>query len=235
MNTDLGSALKEFKNTLTAAEASNYKLILGLAAGGIAQNFNVPEQLSSKRTLNIVEECLLDLSPFKDRIPSDGIAWIGRPDFLSDELLASLIEESINLRPHATRFDNHYLGAGAPIANKFAISKELTDFVQEKAGRVIPTGVASFLYYDEDGCGIPPHIDTDIFSLNVILMLHHNHKDIENPSNLMVFPANEAPKKIKLIPGEIIIIFSGNIIHAREPVKKDESISIITFGFKPQQ
>ncbi|NJK32240.1 MAG: hypothetical protein HC927_07435, partial [Deltaproteobacteria bacterium] len=92
-------------------------------------------------------------------------------------------------------------------------------------------GVASFLYYDERP-GIDPHIDTDIFSLNVLLMLEHRQG--EGPgSNLVIFPPRAEPQRLDLQPGEIVVMFAGSIAHGRERVSRGEAVSILTFGFHP--
>jgi hypothetical protein len=122
----------------------------------------------------------------------------------------------------------------SPIANKLATSDELVSLVHEHAGNVSPTGIASFLYYDEPGQGIDPHIDTDIFSLNVLLMLDHQRPaGMDSGSILVMFPPHAEPQQLNLEPGEMVIFFAGSIAHGRKRIQPDESVSILTFGFKP--
>ncbi|HEX6370899.1 MAG TPA: hypothetical protein VF006_18415 [Longimicrobium sp.] len=229
---ELSGKLRQFNQTLTEAEKANFKLLLGLAAGGLTPGFRRPEVGVAADAFDTVGETLAGLQPYSKRISSNGIAYRGRPEFMNDELLAALQAEARQLRPSAIRFDEHFLGCGAPLANELAVSPMLTEFVRTYAGDVLPTGVASFLFYDEPGQGIDPHIDTDIFSLNVLLMLEHEHGP-EQESALVVFPPRSAPERLELVPGEVVIMFAGSIAHGRERMGPNETVSILTFGFHP--
>ncbi len=232
MNENLHQKLRQFNENLTEAEKANFKLLLGLSAGGLMTGFKRPSEVDAVNALDTVTETLATLQPYSNRITRNGIAFRGRPAWMSDTLLTSIQEEAQSIRPMARRFDEHFLGCGASLANQLAVSKELVEFVQEHAGDLKPTGIASFLFYDEEGQGIDPHIDTDIFSLNVILMLSHKH--VSNPASaLVVFPPRGEPERINLQPGEIIIMFAGSITHGRERIKQGETVSILTFGFHP--
>lgn len=232
MSDKLTSKLRLFNDGLTEAEKANFKLLLGLAAGGLTPGFRRPGDAGIAKALDTVTDTLATLQPYSNRIARNGIAYRGRPPLMSDELLASLQNEAHSIRPAVRRFDEHFLGCGAPIANRLAVSDELTTLVQAHAGEVKPTGVASFLYYDEENQGIDPHIDTDIFSLNVLLMLSHRRVS-EPASALVVFPPRGEPERINLVPGEMVIMFAGSITHGRERMQRGEAVSILTFGFHP--
>lgn len=232
MTVNLAAKLLDFNTELNEAEKANFKLILGLAAGGLTPGFARPTDPAALEAFDMVSDALAALQPYSKRIGADGIAYRGRPAMMTDELLARLQAEAREVRPNASRFEAHYLGCGAPIANELAVSNELGAFVREHAGDVKPTGIASFLYYDEEGQGIDPHIDTDIFSLNVLLMLEHRYGS-GSASNLVVFPPRAAPRRLDLQPGEIVVMFAGSIAHGRERVGPGESVSILTFGFHP--
>jgi hypothetical protein len=232
MSERLVDKLQAFNESLTEAERANYKLLLGLAAGGLSPDFRTPSRPEKRAAFDTVGETLARLQPYSARISPNGIAYRGRPDFMTDEVLRSLIEEAEVLRPRAIPYEEHFLGTGAPIANRMAVSAELGGLVKAHAGDVQPTGVASFLFYDAPGQGIEPHIDTDIFSLNVILMLKHVGGG-DQRSCLVVFPPGREPERLDLVPGEMVIMFAGSITHGREFVKPDEEVAILTFGFHP--
>ena len=233
MADQLADKLRQFNETLTEAEKANFKLLLGLAAGGLAGTFEKPRERGAAAAFDTVSDALARLQPYSGRISHNGVAYRGRPALMTDELLRALQEEARARRPSAGRFDEHFLGCGAPLANDLAVSADLASFVREHAGDVDPTGVASFLYYDEPGQGIEPHIDTDIFALNVLLMLEHRWS-AESPSSLVIFPPHREPERLLLEPGEIVILFAGSIAHGRERMKPGESVSILTFGFHPK-
>ncbi|AHE31602.1 2OG-Fe(II) oxygenase [Burkholderia pseudomallei] len=224
--------LLRFNEELNEAERANFQLLLGLAAGGLTPSFERPLEKAPAEAFDAVCSTLTQLKPYKDRLDGRAIVFRGRPDLMTDELLWRLQEESRQLRHKALRFDEHFLGCGAPIANELAVSPELKALVRSHAGDVDSTGVASFLFYDEPGQGISPHIDTDIFSLNVILMLEHQSGS-QDKSALVVFPPGAPPERLHLEPGEMVIFFAGSIAHGREPIKADEAVTILTFGFQP--
>jgi len=218
---------------LSPAEQANYKLLMGLAASGLSPSFdNTKSPDGNIRAFEVVSHCLTSFQPYKDRMTKNGIAWRGRPDFMTDELLASLQKEADETRKVAYAYDNHYVGPGAPIANALALSAELKGLVRLHAGNVQSTGIASYLYYEREGQGIPPHIDTDIFSLNVLLMLKHRGGGARR-SCLVVFPSHDYSERIDLELGEIVILFAGSVTHAREYMAADEEVGILTFGFHP--
>lgn len=234
LSLSLANKFKVFNNDLSEAEKANFKLLLGLSASGLITDMQRPEKPGAAVAIDTVTETLSKLQPYSGRIAKNGIAYKGRPQFMTDKLLEDLQIEAISIRSEALRFDEHFLGCGAVTANKIAVSKEFVDFVKLYAGDVKPTGVASFLFYDEEGQGIDPHIDTDIFSLNVLLMLaHEDSRNPDHDSALFVFPPGEQAEKIDLLPGEIVIMFAGSIAHGRQRMKKGESVSILTFGFHP--
>ena len=229
---DFSKKLHGFNDTLTEAEKANFKLLLGLAAGGLAPGFSKPKEGIGAAAFDTVSDTLIGLQPYSKRISRNGVAYRGRPPLLTDDLLHRLQDEARSLRPASLRFDEHFLGCGAPLANELALSPELTAFVREHAGDVKPTGIASFLFYDEPGQGIDPHIDTDIFSLNVILMLEHRQAGAGR-SALVVFPPRSEPERLELQPGEMVVMFAGSIAHGRERMRPGEAVSILTFGFHP--
>jgi hypothetical protein len=226
VNSKLIEKLNALTPTFTDAELDNYKLLLGMAAGGIAPDGDIPETGHQAEAFKTILNCLARIQP-------SGIVWRGRPDFMTDDLLIQLQQESIQRRTTAIAHDQHFLGCGGTVANRLAESKLLLDLVtKEAATPMAPTGVASYLYYDREGCGLPPHVDTQTFTMNAILMLKHEYRN-DSPAHLVVYPVNEPPQKILLQPGELILLFAGGTIHAREKMKAGEIVNILTFGFLP--
>jgi hypothetical protein len=232
MAESLSEKLQEFNATLSEGERANFKLILGLAAGGLAPDFTKPLQGTKAVAFDAVSDTLAQLQPYSKRISQNGIAYRGRPDFMTAGLLSALQAEARCCRRSALRFDEHFLGCGAPLANELSMSSDLTAFVGSHAGAVEPTGIASFLYYAEVGQGIDPHIDTDIFALNVLLMLEHK-KGVGTGSALVVFPPHAEPERLELDPGDVVIMFAGSIAHGRERMAPGEAVTVLTFGFQP--
>jgi hypothetical protein len=223
--TALAEKLHDLTRDASADEIDNYKLLLCIAAGGLAPEGHPPVDGPEAAAFRTVVDCL-------GRIHPTGLLYRGRPDFMTDELLARLQAESDEVRKVAVRSDLYFLGCGGPTADALAVSGELRALVDQLAEGMEPTGIASYLFYDEPGCGLSPHVDTDVFTLNAILMLRHEHAS-ESPSHLVLYSPEGEEERLLLEPGEIALLFAGGTVHAREPVKEDERIALLTLGFEP--
>lgn len=225
----VGRRLADLHRGLSPAEQANLKLILGLSAGHL-----VPAQDSkSKDGRFAVAEALELLCPYDVEDPR-GAQFRGRPEFLTEDVLGSLVAESAQVGATAVPFDEHYLGCGGPIADKLAVSEELTALVRSVVPHAEPTGIASYLFYRDAGQGIIPHIDTDIFSLNVLMMLKHDYpSDNPKPSALYMHFPDGSEERLQLKSGEVVIFLAGTQAHSRTPIVEDESVTILTFGFMP--
>jgi hypothetical protein len=233
--TAIGSGLAEkltaLSGELDEAERANLKLLLGMAAGGLVANGVVPREGVEALAFDAAISSISRLQPHRHRIPRNGIAFRGRPEFLNDELLGKLQAESAALRPTAFRFDDHFVVSGAPTARNVAFSRELNDFIAAHADHVTPTAKANYLYYDEVGLGIDPHVDNESFALNAILMLEHVWQS--KRSALVVYPPNNEPERLYLAPGEMVVMFADSTVHARERMSEGERVRIVGFGFQP--
>lgn len=229
----VGRRLADLHGSLSPAEQANLKLILGLSAGHL-----VPEQdPGALRGRVAVSEALELLCPYEVADPR-GAQFRGRPEFLTGELLATLIAEAEEVGATAVPFDEHYLGCGGPVADKVATSAELTALVRSVVPGAEPTGIASYLFYRDAGQGIIPHIDTDIFSLNVLLMLAHDipagATSAELPSALYMHYPDGTDERFQLTPGEVVVFLAGTQAHSRTPIAEGERVTILTFGFMPK-
>jgi hypothetical protein len=226
----VGQRLADLHSSLNPAEQANLKLILGLSAGHL-----VPERdPGSVNGRAAVSEALELLCPYEVDDPR-GAQYRGRPELVTDELLGSLIAEAQEVGATAVPFDEHYLGCGGPIADRLATSPELTALVRSVVPGAEPTGIASYLFYKDAGQGIIPHIDTDIFSLNVLLMLaHETPADPATTSALYMHYPDGSDERFQLTPGEVVIFLAGTQAHSRTPIAEGERVTILTFGFMPQ-
>lgn len=226
----VGQRLADLHGSLSPAEQANLKLILGLSAGHL-----VPERdPGALRGRVAVSEALELLCPYEVEDPR-GAQYRGRPELLTDELLATLIAEAQEVGATAVPFDEHYLGCGGPVADKVATSPELTALVRSVVPGAEPTGIASYLFYKDAGQGIIPHIDTDIFSLNVLMMLAHETPAGADPNSaLYMHYPDGSEERFQLTPGEVVIFLAGTQAHSRTPIVEGERVTILTFGFMPK-
>ncbi|MFD2249592.1 hypothetical protein FHS82_004046 [Pseudochelatococcus lubricantis] len=228
----LSSRILQLSESLNEPERDNLKLLLGMAAGQLIPSD--AEEVDSARfeAYKTVASCLARLQPHRDRVPKNGIAWRGRPSFLDHAMLNSLREEATRERQSALRHDEHFLGCGGILANELASSTDLLSLVEGVAGSVAATGTASYIYYDEPGQNICPHIDTGIFSVNALFMLRHDF--VDRPlSSLQLYPVDAPRETLQLEPGELIVFWADSVVHARTSVGPGEVVNILTVGFSP--
>lgn len=191
----------------------------------------INEEESEK--FNYLATVLKKLGPF-EKIPENGIAYYGRPAWVTPDLLNNLIGEAEERRFEPLEKIDHFLGCGGYHADILADSDELKTFVEKVIGhKVKSTGIASYLYYDRPGSGIKPHVDTDVFSINLILMLKHQHDKDKEASATGIFPANSPPEYYRLDIGEVMIMFGSSVIHTRTVIQENEIVHLLTIGFNP--
>jgi len=215
----LDQKLDQFLSSLTPMERDNYRDLLTRAAGDLAPR-------SEGEGADAFRAVQRSLHRF---VPGDFL-FRGRIPFMTEELLQSLREEAEAGRPAATYAERHRVGFGGPIADALAVSDELIEFVRQFAPGAISTGIASYVHYDYDGAGLDAHVDSDIFALNVLIMLRHDYS--EEPSHLLIYPVDQPVQRLLLEPGETIIMDAAGLVHAREDMKAGERLSILTFGFQ---
>ncbi|MEI2730416.1 MAG: hypothetical protein V9G08_00085 [Dermatophilaceae bacterium] len=226
--TQLADRISRLHETLSPAEQANLKLLLGLSAGQLASDAdNGQARAEVTRTLDL-------LCPY-DVADPHGLQYRGRPPFLTDQLLAQLQQDAHDIAPRAVPFDEHYLGYGSAAADALSTSDELRGFIAGIVPSAVPTGVASLLYYRDPGQGIRPHVDTDIFSLNVLIMLEHGYPDdLQHPSALQMHYADGTVEPVVLEPGELVVFLAGTQAHSRSPIVRGEHVTILTLGFMPE-
>ena len=231
------SALQEklirFSSQLSGPERDNLKLMLGLAAGNLADQWQIPDRHSDRMEFDTLLVCLEQLQPHSKKVPRNGIVYKGKPKFLSETLLGELQNEARIERLKAIDHNNHFLGCGGPTANQLAVSKQLLDFVISKAGSVGATSIASYLFYERTGQGLVPHVDTEVFSLNALMMIEHTGRGASQ-SQLVIFSSGLNREEIDLQPGELLLFFADSVVHGRTPVSEGELVTILTVGFQPE-
>ena len=168
------------------------------------------------------------------RMTPNGVLYRGRPSFVTDELLAGLLHEArTDARQRAIWQRGHLLGVGGTLGEQIANGDALRGLVEELAGPVDATGVVSYLFYEEEGSGIPAHVDTEVFSINVNLILHRSHTGTQTSRLFLYHTDGRTKEEMFLQPGEMIITFGDSVFHGRTKLSAGEVITNFTVGFQP--
>lgn len=227
---ELGKDLQLMIKEMDMAEKINMQLLLSLAVGGLA-----PDSKDTKDEKNDLDKAAFGIAlELMTEFREAGLVKRERPDFMTDELLNSLIKESEANKENRVRPGLHFLAPAGPIGESFSLSDTLTNYVADALGKeVIPNGIGSYLFYELPGDGIPAHVDSDVFSINCIIGLtHETEENVDKQSALVVYSNDGEPTSIILEPGELVLLLAGGSVHAREPVVEGEKVSILTIGFR---
>jgi hypothetical protein len=216
---------------LDSAEREAFKLLLAMAATTLAPG-DRSQDGSSPQAFQIVGETLLRLQPHHDRIPRNGTAWRGRPEFLTGARLEELRTEAVEGRPTAFRLNGRDLGYPGRVAAGLAVSRPLIDLVRAHAGECEPTARAAYVYYDSRGQGVYPHVDASSYSLTALFMIAHSYRSAPRSHHLHFLP-DGSTERFDLEPGEMLLFHAASVVHARTPVGSDEAVTILTIGFQP--
>lgn len=229
----LTSAILAAAHDLDDPGRARLKTMLSLVAGTLSPTGTLPDDPDRVRALRSVVETLALLQRHGRPIPANGIAYRGRPAFMTDELLRALRAEARSVRAQALPQVGHFLGRGGTLADQLAGWPEMIELVESNTVPVTPTLIASYLYYEGAGAGLSAHVDTDVFALNVNIMLEHTAV-AERRSFLYIYDTSCACEQIVLEPGEIVLTYADSIVHGRAPLADGEYVSNLTIGFQPQ-
>jgi hypothetical protein len=226
-------ALLSLSRDLPDVELTTLRGILSNVAQSLCPDGRFPEDARARQRFRSALKVLGSVQRHP-RMTPNGIVYRGRPDFMTDELLARIQHEArAEVRPRAIWQRGHMLGVGGPLADTIANGPELRALVERTAGPVEATGVASYLFYEEEGAGLQAHVDTCVFSINVNIVLRHESAG-RLASHLFVFSVDgKTREEILLEPGETIITFGDSIVHGRAPLAASEVVNNLTIGFQP--
>jgi hypothetical protein len=226
----LVTKVERLSKSLNRSERENLKLLLSMAAGGILVGHADTISPLQRTALEVAQRSLPLLQSDRKKGFETGIVYLGKAPFFDEEDINALNIESLKYRKQAERFHDHYVASGAPLARELALSQKLHSFLVENVGEVYPTYKANYLYYDEPGLGIDPHVDKHDFSLNVLTMLSHTSSP--RNSKLILYPPGQDQQVIQLNPGETLVFFADSVTHQRTRTVEGEKIRLVSFGYK---
>jgi hypothetical protein len=168
---------------------------------------------------------------------SAGYAVLGRPAFLTDERLEALVQEAGELRATAEPAGHDPGQAGqlyadpGPVARKLVVDKGWGELCREALGfERRPPYTAGYLYYEQPGAGIVPHVDDPSFAVNVIIVVSRQASEGQRSATVL-HPAGQSPVRVVLEPGEAVLLEADGLVHAREGMREGEQVIVLSMGF----
>jgi hypothetical protein len=220
----LGEGMLELSRSLPPAGRHVQRLMLGCALRRLVPS----EHLPRGRELSVAAIVLAGLA----RLQSDTVLYLGRPEFLTDELLRALQAEAVASKAGAMVIHHWCVADLGQAANRFVESAGLRTLVSRLAGPMAPTGHGKYVYCDEELSGVGVHLHTQPFAVNVELKLAHEHPS-GDPGQLVLWPPYGEQQRFDVWPGEMVLWFNGTVPHTREEPRPGESMTAVSVFFEP--
>jgi hypothetical protein len=222
----LANRLRSFADGLEGLERLNLNIIMSIAAGGLAPHGQLPSVGARAAAWKAVVSTL-------EHLHSAGLTEAGRIPFIEEEYFADIVREATDQEAIAHRTGPQELAPGGPVAEQLAVDPRLLKIASRAiGGELLATGISSYLYYKREGDHLYPHVDTEIFAVNVILMVEHVAPARGDGSALQIFAADGPPSRVVFAPGEAVVLQAGGTVHGREAVAGGERVTILTIGFQ---
>ena len=163
---------------------------------------------------------------------------LGRPPLIGGERLSRLIAEARAQRAEATFVDGQDGQSGqghgppGPEARRLAADRGWTRLLEAVLGggpRLPATG--GYLYYEQPGARISPHVDYPNFAINLLVLLEHESIAGEPRAALVLHPPDSSPVRVLLAAGEAVALEAHGLVHEREAIREGERLTMLTLGY----
>ncbi|HEX8614126.1 MAG TPA: hypothetical protein VF800_22850 [Telluria sp.] len=236
----LRAKLLAFSQRLSPGERDCLKFRLSLASTArLDRDFDISGDPQRRLEFFDLLRYTLAIQPFHRRVPKYGIAYLGRPQFMTDELVQGLRDEARQFRCYARENYDQFIAtidtpAEDALCERLASSEQMLRLVTRHAGACVPSYITSYIYYDAPGHCSKPHVDNAFTSLTVMIGLRHDHDDAATPGSAsIVYWQDSAPMAYRLAPGELAVFFGSSVLHGRSPVGPHETVHSLLLSFRP--
>jgi hypothetical protein len=160
-----------------------------------------------------------------------------RPAFLNETLIQSLSKEAGIQSFLSVRMALRNVAPPGRTARQFGATEELRCYVSSCVGHdLIPgngfsTDNATYLYYEDAGDGIQPHVDPFGITNALVMLERVPPPDGSAPSNLVAYNEKGRPIKVSLELGEMVVLSDGAVVHARERLLPGEKVTLLSLVF----
>lgn len=238
---DLSERLQRFSQQLSPNERDALKYRLSLASiKEMEKDFEISQNPDKRQRFFGFLQHLLAIQPFFGRVPMYGIAYRGRPDFMTDQLVEDLRAEALRFRPYARlNFEQFIATIDTPddstVSERLAASEDLYRLVTQHAGSCLRSYITSYIYYEVAGQCSKPHVDNAFTSITAMIGLRNDHEDLTSPlSSSVIYWPDSPPMEYRLKPGELVIFFGVCTLHGRYPISSGETIHSLLVSFRPE-
>ena len=222
----LGTWLVEFAGP-NAERRATMADVIGIAARRLAPDDEPPAEGAAAAAWRA-------LVVAADRLHGGGVRALGRLPFVGDDRLALLVAEARAQMPEHSGGARRTVGNAGDALAALAVSRELREAVSAALGfAVVPTYDAVY-EYDPPGSRVRTHVDARDFEIVVHLLLEQASTRGDGGESVLVAhrPGAESPERLRLRPGESVVLRGRGTLHCWEPLGPDERRSLTAIGFQ---
>jgi hypothetical protein len=238
---DLSKRLQRFAQQLSPNERDALKYRLSVASvQQLEKDFEISQTPEKRQHFFDFLRYILALQPFCGRVPIYGIAYRGRPNFMTDKLVEDLRSEALSFRPYARLNFEQFLATidtsdDSSFCERLAASENLYHLVTQHAGPCLRSYISSYIYYEIPGQCSKPHVDNAFTAITVMIGLRSDHENLTSSSSAsVIYWPDSPPMEYRLEPGELVIFFGTCALHGRYPISSGETIHSLLLSFRPE-
>jgi len=179
---------------------------------------------------------LTALATAADALAGFGVCPMGRPTFLSDDLLDLLREEA-----HAQHAADAADEVGSPRRTTrpageglahVAVSRQLREAVSDAARVPLAPTFDALYEYDPPGSHVRMHLDARGYDWTCHIIVEHCHGDVPVASVLCARRPDGTVEQHTLHTGDALLLRGRGTLHSWEPLGRDERRIMIAVGFR---
>ena len=197
------------------------RVLLGNASIALAPDCVVPNDPS----LLIAWKTIVALFA---RLYSSNIKPLGHVRWLDAEHLATLKRETLRGRARGRHASGMRPG---PAGRELAVDPRLMRAVSRALGLSASPGYeARYIFYAKDGDYFWPHPDDPEYAVNVLVCLDHVRPANAPGSALLAYRPDGSVERYELSPGSALAFEARGLVHAREPMKRGERMTMLSIA-----
>ncbi len=200
---------------------------LGQAARRLGKDGLTPEDQTAAAAFALI-------ATVADRLAGSGVFPIGRPSFLSDELLRLLCEEAreqLDPEPPSTRRTTRPAG---DVLGHVAVSRQLREACSAATGTAIVPTFDALYEYDGPDSHVRTHLDGSGYPWTCHVLVEHRRLGTNTPaaSVLIAHVPGRGTRRYILHDGDAVVLRGRGTLHSWAPLGPDERRVLIAVGFR---
>lgn len=219
--------LADLANDLLADEWSMaaFRALMSLGLGGLSADWALSGPTSD------LGQVLPFATQFLELRGPAGAFVRGQMPIFSDGLATQLERESRRSRSMAIRTGPQLVGPPGTLAKALHTNTTVCTWVESHSGKSVRPGkIGGYLFYEEAGDCLYPHIDRLQYDINLITTISLTGGRTSRSGTMVV--VGERVDKFQTVVGDSLAFYASRTIHGRDALPPGESICILSLGYQ---